>query len=337
MPTIGTYYLNDTVWASGNANTATNIYTDSALSNAASNGWYKDNNNVYRQVTGGTGALGPSAACTSCGTAIALFSGASAFAACCGSTTGTYYIDSTETWDDATQIYSNPLLTTFPANQFYAYNDSGTKTSREKTSNAEDGTGLGSETACSTCYPAIGLSFGATSAVGCCSGATATYYMNQSTFAASTVLYSDASGSTAAVDGFYALISGSSSVYREVSGDAGALGTQATCASCPTSISLCVGTSASDVCCTGCPSNTAFTGTANLTFNGSCSTSTIATNYWHNGSGTYPAADDTIFTNVGGTAVAPNGHIGISDGGTRKTIAISGGNGVTPDDPVTCI
>tara|TARA_R110002126_G_scaffold20390_1_gene75498 strand:- start:67 stop:1080 length:1014 start_codon:yes stop_codon:yes gene_type:complete len=337
MPTIGTYFLNGTTWATGSADPATNIYTDSALSNAAPNGWYKDNNNIYRQVTGGDGTLNPSAACTSCGTAIALFSGASAFAACCGASSATYYIDSTETWDDATQIYSNPLLTTFPANQFYAYNDAGTKTSREKTGDATDGSDLGNETACSTCYPAIGLSFGSTAAVGCCSGATATYYMNQSTFAASTILYSTSDGGTAADNGFYALISGSSSVYREVSGGSGALGTQATCASCPTSISLCVGTSASDVCCTGCPTNTAFTGTANLTFNGSCSTSTIATNYWHNGSGTYPAADDTIFTNVGGTAVAPNGHIGISDGGTRKTIAISGGSGVTPDDPVTCI
>tara|TARA_R110002167_G_scaffold353707_1_gene567121 strand:+ start:494 stop:1507 length:1014 start_codon:yes stop_codon:yes gene_type:complete len=337
MPTIGTYFLNGTTWATGSADPATNIYTDSALSNAAPNGWYKDNNNIYRQVTGGDGTLNVSAACTSCGTAIALFSGASAFAACCGASSATYYIDSTETWDDATQIYSNPLLTTFPANQFYAYNDAGTKTSREKTGDATDGTDLGSETACSTCYPAVGLQFGSTAAVGCCTGATATYYMNQSTFAASTILYSTSDGGTAAVDGFYALISGSSSVYREVSGDAGALGTQTTCSDCTTSISLCVGTSASDVCCTGCPTNTAFTGTTNLTFNGSCSTSTIATNYWHNGSGTFPAADDTVFTNAGGTAVAPNGHIGISDGGTRKTIAISGGFGVAPDDPVTCI
>jgi len=337
MPTIGTYFLNGTTWATGSADPATNIFTDSALSNAAPNGWYKDNNNIYRQVTGGDGTLGTSAACTSCGTLIALFSGASAFAACCGATSANYYIDSTETWDDATQIYSNPLLTTFPANQFYAYNDAGTKTSREKTGDATDGSDLGSETACSTCYPAVGLSFGSTAAVGCCTGVAATYYMNQSTFATSTILYSDASGSTAAIDGFYALISASSSVYREVSGDAGALGTQATCSACTTSISLCVGTSASDVCCTGCPTNTAFTGTTNLTFGGSCSTGTIATNYWHNGSGTYPAADDTVFTNAGGTAVAPNGHIGISDGGTRKTIAISGGYGVAPDDPVTCI
>mgnify|MGYP003665701966 FL=1 len=337
MATTGTYFLNGTTWATGSADPATNIYTDSALSNAAPNGWYKDNNNIYRQVTGGDGTLGTSAACTSCGTAIALFSGASAFAACCGASSATYYIDSTETWDDATQIYSNPLLTTFPANQFYAYNDAGTKTSREKTGDATDGTDLGSETACSTCYPAVGLQFGSTAAVGCCTGATATYYMNQSTFAASTILYSTSDGGTAADDGFYALISGSSSVYREVSGDAGALGTQTTCSDCTTSISLCVGTSASDVCCTGCPTNTAFTGTTNLTFNGSCSTSTIATNYWHNGSGTFPAADDTVFTNAGGTAVAPNGHIGISDGGTRKTIAISGGFGVAPDDPVTCI
>jgi len=83
MPTQGTSFLNDTVWASGNSNTATNIYTYATLTTAAPNGWYKDNNNVYREVTGGSGALGTSAACTTCGTAFTLGYGASAFAACC--------------------------------------------------------------------------------------------------------------------------------------------------------------------------------------------------------------------------------------------------------------
>ena len=30
MPTLATYYLNDTVWASGSANTATKLYTDAS-------------------------------------------------------------------------------------------------------------------------------------------------------------------------------------------------------------------------------------------------------------------------------------------------------------------
>ena len=51
MPTLDTYYLNGTVWASGQAGSATTLYTDAALSNTAPNGWYKDNNNVYREVS----------------------------------------------------------------------------------------------------------------------------------------------------------------------------------------------------------------------------------------------------------------------------------------------
>ena len=47
MPTQGTYFLNTTSFA-----TATAIYTDAALTTAASNGWYKTSSNTFRQQTG---------------------------------------------------------------------------------------------------------------------------------------------------------------------------------------------------------------------------------------------------------------------------------------------
>ncbi len=326
MPTLATYYLNDTVWASGSANTATKLYTDSALSNTAPNGWYKDNNNVYREVTGANGTLEASAACTTCGTLFTLGYGASAFAACCSGTTGQFYLDNA-VFASANNVYTNPLLSTFAANQFYSYSSK----SREKTGNATDGSDFSAETNCATCFPAVGLQFGSTATIGCCTGTSTTYYMNQQTFAASTVLYTDASGSTFAPAGFYALITGSSSVYKEVTGTSGSMpNSTTTCSTCATAISLCAGTSADDVCCTGCPSLTNFNATPNGTFNGVC-TASIQTNIlWHNGSGTFPAAGDTVFTNVGGTTTAPNGHRGIAVGNppVRKTVSIAGDNGV---------
>lgn len=327
MPTLDTYYLNGTVWASGQAGSATTLYTDAALSNTAPNGWYKDNNNVYREVSGGSGALGTSAQCGTCGTAFTLGYGASAFAACCSGTTGTFYLDNTA-FDQANNVYTNPLLSSFAANQFYSYSSE----SREKTGNATDGSDFSAATACATCYPAIGLQFGSTSTVACCTGSTTTYYMNQPTFAAATKLYTDASGATAASNGFYALITSGSSVYKEVTGGNGTLDANtSTCAACATAISLCKGTSADDVCCTGCSTFTNFSGTPNGTFNSVCTATIGSNNYWHNGSGSYPAVGDSVFTNVGGTSTAQNGHFSIDDGGTRKVVSIAGGNGVVAD------
>jgi len=327
MPSIATYYLNGTVWASGQAGSATKLYTDASLgaNTVAPNGWYKDNNNVYREVTGGDGTLGSSATCGTCGTAFTLGYGSSAFSACCSGTTGTFYLDNAA-FASANNVYSNPLLSTFAANQFYSYSSQ----SREKTGDATDGSEFSAATACATCYPAIALQFGSTDTVACCTGSTTTYYMNQPTFAASTKLYTDASGQTAANDGYYALITSGSSVYKQVSGGNGTLDSSTTtCSACATAISLCASTvSADDVCCTGCSTFTNFSGTANTNFNTACTATIVSNNYWHNGSGTYPVAGDTVFTNVGGTTTASNGHFGIDDGGTKKIVSISGGNGV---------
>jgi len=268
MATQGTYFLNDTVWApSTDANAADKIYTEATLTNVAPNGWYKDNNNIYRQVTGGTGTLGTSYTCTTCGVLLNLGYGASAFAACCSGTTADFYVETSFTATNS--IYTNPLLSSFAANQFYSYSSQ----SREKTSNAEDGSGLSTATACATCFPSVGLTFGSSSAIACCTGASSTYYMNQVSFAASTILYSTADGNTVATNGFYSFNPGGGGavVYRQVTGGTGTLGTQTTCSDCATSISLCVSTvSADDVCCTGFTSLFSFTGTVGCVFNQVC-------------------------------------------------------------------
>ncbi len=323
MPTLATYYLNNTVWPSGQTNSATVLYTDAELSSFAPNGWYKDNNNVYREVSGGSGSLGNSTACTTCGTLFNLGYGASAFAACCSGTTADFYLDNAA-FASANNVYTNPLLTTFAANQFYSFSSK----SREKTGNATDGSDFSAETNCATCFPAVGLQFGSTATIGCCTGTSTTYYMNQPTFAASTVLYTNASGTAFAPAGFYALITSGSSVYKEVTGNAGSMpSSTTTCGACATAISLCKGTSADDVCCTGCATFTNFSATTNGNFNAVCTATIGNNNFWHNGSGTYPVAGDTVFTNSGGTTTASNGHIGILDT-DRKIVSIAGGNGV---------
>lgn len=338
MPAQGTYYLNGTVWASGSGSSATKIYTEATLTTAAANGWYKDNNNVYRQATGGDGTLGASAACTSCGDPITLNTGGSAFAACCGAVSATYYLDPTQTWNTATMIYSTPLLGTKPTNQFYSYNDGSTKTSREKTSDTV-GTGLGAKTACATCYPSVVLAFASTAANACCEGTVATYFMNQTTFSASTVLYDASDGSSFATAGFYSQVS-ASSVYKQVTGASGAMSTGTTaCPSCPTSISLCYdATSVDTLCCTGCSSLTNFDSTNSTDFNSACSATIVANNLWHNGSGTYPVAGDSVFTNSAGTGNPTGGAISWSDSGTRKIgpMSVGAGGGVTMGSVADC-
>lgn len=324
MATQGTYFLNDTVWApSTDANAASKIYTEATLTTVAPNGWYKDNNNIYREVTGGTGTLGTSYACTTCGVLLNLGYGASAFAACCSGTTADFYVETS--FAATNNIYTNPLLSSYAANQFY----SSSSKSREKTSNAEDGSGLSTAVDCATCFPSVGLTFGSSSAIACCTGASSTYYMNQVSFAASTILYSTADGNTVATNGFYSFNPGGGGavVYRQVTGGTGTLGTQTTCSDCATSISLCVSTvSADDVCCTGCTSLASFTGTVGGVFNQVCGL-TPGTTYYYNGT-TDPADDDTLFTNSAGTAYAPQMHYHFVDSnGDNKRIHVTGTNG----------
>ena len=80
------------------------------------------------------------------------------------------------------------------------------------------------------------------------------------------------------------------------------------------------------MCCTGCSSLTSFTATIGGNFLGVCAL-TPGTTYYHNGSGTYPAAGDTMFTNSAGTAVADPKHYHYEDGGTDKKIHITGTDG----------
>ncbi len=322
MATTGTYFINGTTWATGSADPATNIYTDSGLSTAAPNGWYKSGT-VYRQATGGTGALSVSASCGTCGTAFTLGYGATAFAACCSGTTATFYLDTSD-FTTATGVWTNPLLSTDAADQFYSY-------STQSRSLTASNTAFSTATGCATCYPAIGLSFGANAPTACCAGTPATYYMNQTTFAASTILYQNADGDTVAANGFYSYDAGAGGtvVSRQVTGGTGALGTQANCAACPTSISLCFSsTSLDDLCCTGCASLGTVVGSAVTGFQDVCSATPVNVTYHFNGSGTYPVAGDLVFTSAAGTTALANGYYKFDSAAASESwFRVTGGTG----------
>ena len=58
-----------------------------------------------------------------------------------------------------------------------------------------------------------------------------------------------------------------------------------------------------------CPSVTQFSGSAGQSDIKSICTQTIATNYWHDGSGTLPAVGDRVYTNSGGTTATAARYI----------------------------
>ena len=86
------------------------------------------------------------------------------------------------------------------------------------------------------------LTFGATSLIACCTGANGTYYLNSTSFATATSIFTDSGLTTLATDGFYK----SGSTVRELS--SGVLGTAATCSTCNYIYISAVRSSTTDLC-----------------------------------------------------------------------------------------
>lgn len=86
------------------------------------------------------------------------------------------------------------------------------------------------------------LTFGATSLIACCTGASGTYYLNNTSFATATSIFTDSGLTTLATDGFYK----SGSTVRELS--SGVLGTAATCSTCNYIYISAVRSSTTDLC-----------------------------------------------------------------------------------------
>ena len=86
------------------------------------------------------------------------------------------------------------------------------------------------------------LTFGATSLIACCTGASGPYYLNSASFATATSIFTDSGLTTLATDGFYK----SGSTVRELS--SGVLGTAATCSTCNYIYISAVRSSTTDLC-----------------------------------------------------------------------------------------
>ena len=152
----------------------------------------------------------------------------------------------------------------------------------------------------------ISLRYGASSSIACCSGSTATFYIDTDSFATATAVYTDATLQTKAANQFYQ--TGNS--VREQS--SGALLPAQTCAACGTAIGLCYSsTSADDVCCTGCTYTSYSSSVVNSTRGGACGLSQTAT-YYHNGSGATPVVNDFVYSDNAGQTLLGVGYYSLS-------------------------
>ena len=85
----------------------------------------------------------------------------------------------------------------------------------------------------------------------------------------------------------------------------------ASCGPCGTTIPLCFGTTADDVCCTACTYSSYSSSLMSTTRSGACGLSQTAT-YYHNGSGATPIVNNFVFSDVNGTTKLGTGYYSLS-------------------------
>ena len=151
----------------------------------------------------------------------------------------------------------------------------------------------------------INLRDGSTDLIACCSGNTVSYYIDTDSFTTATAVWTDSSLQTKAPNQFYQ----ATSIVREQS--AGLLLPSVTCAPCGTTIPLCFGTTADDVCCTACTYSSYTSSILSSTRSGACGLSQTAT-YYHNGTGTTPVVNNFVFSDDKGTTKLVAGYYSLS-------------------------
>ena len=169
-----------------------------------------------------------------------------------------------------------------------------------------------------TTSTSVSLRYGATTQVACCTGPSATYYLDGDTFALATVVYSDSNLATKAADQFYQI----DGVSREQVG--GFLLSSQPCASCGSPIGLCYSsTSEQEVCCEGCTYSLILAGPAYPTRSNACAGASIGNSYYFNGSASTPEVNNFMYTNEAGTILLSEGYYKFS--GTKVLNVNSGG------------
>lgn len=295
MPTQGTYYLDTSSFA-----TATAIYTDAALTTAASNGWYKTSSNTFRQQTGAPNnpVLSSTFTCE-CTT----FSGSSAYnnapSACYnGVVNQTYFHNGSGSTPVATDVCYSDAGQTFLGNGFY-------KISATQYISITGGSGVVASVGTFVTGTAFSSSTTQTTSTLACSVGTlsATYYHDGSGSlpAVNDVCYDNSCMATGGegtspsilANGFYKISTTGNGTYMQISSNTGTVSAVTSCPSTYNSYS----------------SSQTSTTSPNACFE------TVNTTYYHDGvSGSNPVTGDTCYTNSSGTTTLSSGWYRTSGG-----------------------
>jgi len=151
----------------------------------------------------------------------------------------------------------------------------------------------------------IDLRHGLTTPIACCSGPTDTYFIDTTSFATATAVFTNDTLHTPATNEFYQI---GNTVREQVNG---LLQLPFSCVGCGTIIPLCFGTTADDVCCTACTYSSYSSSLMSNTRSGACGLSQTAT-YYHNGTGTTPVINNFVFSDVNGTTKLGTGYYSLS-------------------------
>jgi len=293
MPTQGTYYLDTSSFA-----TATAIYTDAALTTAASNGWYKTSSNTFRQQTGAPGNPVLSTTYTCECTTFSSSTVESSESAACGATINqTYFHTGSGSTPVATNTCYSDAGQTVLGNGYYKL----TSTTFMQITG-------GSGVVASVGTISVGIAFTSssvqtTSTNACSATINQTYYHNGSSGqppVATDVCYSDLCKTTVLGNGFYKIATTGSGIYMQITGGSGVV---ASVTNCPAS-------------------TTSYSSSTMGTFNGVCpfngSNPPANQTYYHDGSGTLPSAGDTCYSDSGGTTILASGYYYLTGTGSNN-------------------
>ena len=150
------------------------------------------------------------------------------------------------------------------------------------------------------------LRYGSTADIACCSGLSATFYLDSPTFRGAKVVYTDATLSTPAADQFYQELTW---VRQQ---DLGALLPGTFCEPCGTAIPLCYSSiDEFEVCCTKCTYTSFISSIMKSLRSEACALSQTET-YYHNGSGATPVVNNFVYSNLTGTTILAAGYYSLS-------------------------
>ena len=279
MPTQGTYFLNTSSFA-----TATAIYTDSALTTAASNGWYKTSSNTFRQQTGApsTPVLSTTYTCE-CTTFSSSTVESSESAACGATINQTYFHTGSGSTPVATNTCYSDAGQTVLGNGYYKLTS---------TTFMQITGGSGVVASVGTISVGIAFSSGRSAtpaAAACADTLNQTYYHNGSSGqppVATDVCYSDLCKTTVLGNGYYKISTAGTGTYMQITGGSGVVASVTTCPSALEEYDS---------------SQTAVT-SPNACFQ------SLGTTYHYDGTaGGNPAVNDTCYTTSAGTTTLPSG------------------------------